>query len=459
MVSECDNKKGLQTSATYYHQADGDNDWETEHTENYAYEAERDFLTGVHYTGGTPGTDWSYDPAGNRANSGYSYDNLNRMTASPGYSYDNHPGALSDADVLLGSRKWRNYGSSGAMRYVYDVLNRVSSVCSSTSGATYAYRADGMRIKKVEGLTISWVPGEGEEEGYYNENWTTDKPTTRYWYDGQMPCSEDFTRKIDGVTTVDQTQYGLGARGIDYIRVSRGSTVLSESYPIYDGHGNMIAQIDKSGTLSNQRLYDVWGGVRSGSTTGEPSQRYCANLGHKLDDESGLIYMRARYYEPGTGRFISEDRQMEGINWYAYSENNPVSNVDPTGNSNEKLYMAGLGLLLFFLAAGGVIAGTVTEILKTTSGKIMLATGVIFLATWFADVIVPDSAKSSDELYYRWAQFANNQLAGVLIALMYASLVFQFNRSGFIREMWGIVAAQALILAAFLAFDAVEQAM
>lgn len=43
----------------------------------------------------------------------------------------------------------------------------------------------------------------------------------------------------------------------------------------------------------------------SGSTTGGSNQRYCANLERVQDDESGLVYMRARYYEPESGRFIS----------------------------------------------------------------------------------------------------------------------------------------------------------
>gem|GEM_PF-6689855 len=46
------------------------------------------------------------------------------------------------------------------------------------------------------------------------------------------------------------------------------------------------------------------------------SDTYCANLGHKQDDESGLIYIRARYYEPGSGRFISQDTYRVEIRSY-----------------------------------------------------------------------------------------------------------------------------------------------
>src|SRR5471030_1398463 len=56
--------------------------------------------------------------------------------------------------------------------------------------------------------------------------------------------------------------------------------------------------------------------IRIGAQTGDPRGLYCASLGHKQDDESGLIYMRARYYEPITGRFISSDPDMQHSNLF-----------------------------------------------------------------------------------------------------------------------------------------------
>jgi RHS repeat-associated protein len=57
---------------------------------------------------------------------------------------------------------------------------------------------------------------------------------------------------------------------------------------------------------------------------------YCANLGHQ-EDETGLVYIRARYYESATGRFISEDPARDGVNWYLYADGNPVNRVDVDG--------------------------------------------------------------------------------------------------------------------------------
>lgn len=102
----------------------------------------------------------------------------------------------------------------------------------------------------------------------------------------------------------------------------------------------MVATLSKDSTgsswsLGNQRSYDVWGGVRTGSATGGPKGRYCANLGHVQDDESGLVYMRARYYEPSTGRFVSEDPAGDGKNYYAFALNDPTTLVDMSGKEAE----------------------------------------------------------------------------------------------------------------------------
>lgn len=94
-----------------------------------------------------------------------------------------------------------------------------------------------------------------------------------------------------------------------------------------DAHGDVIYKLNASdySLLTYDSNYDAFGngGNRSYSNLG-----YC---GEYFDNESGLIYLRARYYNPKTGRFINEDPIRDGLNWYVYCGNNPVNRWDPSG--------------------------------------------------------------------------------------------------------------------------------
>ena len=266
--------------------------------ETYAYDASLDYLTGANYGDGLPNETptWSYDAAGNRTDS--VVDNLNRTTSI---------GGVSTSCDVLGNRL--SLGSS--VSYGWDCLNRMGSYTNSGVSNSYWYRADGMRVGK---LVVS--------------NGTT----TTYRYDGQMGF-EDIDASGSGTTVND---YGLGARGIDLIS-SNSENGLSYFYPIYDGHGNMIGTLTRSGSASystgNVREYDAWGSIRNGQATGDPKGRYCAKLGHKQDDESGLAYMRARYYDSSAGRFLSEDTSRDGRNWFEYGGNIPTCSEDRDGKA------------------------------------------------------------------------------------------------------------------------------
>ena len=151
-------------------------------------------------------------------------------------------------------------------------------------------------------------------------------------------------------TTV--TDNAIGSRGIDAMIVTTSSGTAT-SFPLYDAHGNMVATLARSGstfTTGNQRSFDAWGGIRGGPQSGAPKGRYCAQLGHVQDDESGLVYMRARYYEPGTGRFVSQDRKLSGVNGFAYGNSNPIDNVDCTGQDALETIQSILSSLSYLLS-------------------------------------------------------------------------------------------------------------
>jgi RHS repeat-associated protein len=181
-----------------------------------------------------------------------------------------------------------------------------------------------------------------------------------YLYDGQMG-TEDYEMNPGG-SAKSLTRFGLGARGIDVVSrtTSSGSQV---SYPLYDGHGNNVGSLLKNGasfTVADEKTYDAYGGLRSGG--GADKGKYCASIGHKQDDESGLVYMRARYYEPTSGRFVSEDVAKDGFNWFVYCSNNPIGKVDSSGKSEESERLALIGSLMIIIGlslmgSGVMIAG------------------------------------------------------------------------------------------------------
>src|SRR4030042_2349626 len=57
--------------------------------------------------------------------------------------------------------------------------------------------------------------------------------------------------------------------------------------------------------------------------------RYAGHESQNL--KTGLTYMKARWMDPETGRFISPDPAKDGLNWFVYAGNNPTTMVDPTG--------------------------------------------------------------------------------------------------------------------------------
>jgi RHS repeat-associated protein len=246
----------------------------------------------------------------------------------------------------------------------YDNLNRMTSSRNNDTGrySSYMHRADGLRVHKGNFMnpTFDFVGG------------------TFYRYDGQMSIEEysvGSNHLVNGIT-----RNTLGARGIDMIqRVT--ATVNETSYPLYDAHGNMTAQLLKNGasfTVANEKSYDAWGGIRSGNSNPEYKGRYCANLGHTQDDESSFIYMRARYYEPSSGRFVSEDTAMYGRNWFGYCKNNPTNRADSNGKTDEDTAK----LCSRAGAVWGVIQILVGASLSTTARTAAIM-NAIFLVAWF----------------------------------------------------------------------------
>ena len=96
-----------------------------------------------------------------------------------------------------------------------------------------------------------------------------------------------------------------------------------------NGHGDVVALTDSSGNTVAQYSYDAWGNILTSSGTMASTNPYLY-AGYRWDNAIGMYYLNARYYAPNLMRFISKD-PVSGLNAYAYADDNPVLNVDPSG--------------------------------------------------------------------------------------------------------------------------------
>jgi len=172
--------------------------------------------------------------------------------------------------------------------------------------------------------------------------------TTNYLLDGQ-----NVIREIVGENVT--ATYLNGYRGIEYREDANGE----KAWYLYDGLGCVIGEMADDGTMTATRTYKAFGGIRSSSGSGG-SHKFCGSLGHTADASCGLTYMRARYYDPVIGRFISEDPAYQGGNWYAYCGNNPVNLTDPDGKAAMDIWTmaAYIGMGLGFFGAMGFALGS-----------------------------------------------------------------------------------------------------
>ncbi|WP_243014610.1 RHS repeat-associated core domain-containing protein, partial [Brevibacillus borstelensis] len=106
-------------------------------------------------------------------------------------------------------------------------------------------------------------------------------------------------------------------------------------YYLYNSHGDVVKVVGENGEELNRYEYDTWGNLTAKT---EGMSNPFTYSGEILDGETGFYYLRARYYDPTVGRFISEDTykgQVDNpltLNRYTYVHNNPLVNIDPTGN-------------------------------------------------------------------------------------------------------------------------------
>jgi len=212
------------------------------------------------------------------------------------YTYDNNGNQLSK----ISNEKTENF--------TYNVLDQVIGYSDGESVASYTYNADGLRSSK-----------------------TVNGHTTKHVWDGNQNIIADITD--DSPYTADCYFFGAG------ITASYNfSSGVKSDYNYYrkNAHGDVVSITNSSANNIKTYRYDAFGVEKNLDESDTNAFRYC---GEYYDAETGSIYLRARYYDPSIGRFISRDSyggeaaDPLSLNRYTYCHNNPILNFDPTGHS------------------------------------------------------------------------------------------------------------------------------
>jgi RHS repeat-associated protein len=238
-------------------------------------------LTGVTY----PNSDtqsYTYDAMGNRltkvdnsVTTTYTYDNGGQMTAvdSTSYTYDGDG----------------NTTAAGSDTYTWDAENRLAGTTIGGVTTTYGYNGAGLRTSQTTGgVTVNYA-----------------------W---------DLTGSLPNI--LQDSAGNKYVYGLDLISKTNGTT---QEYYLTDGLGSTTGITDGSGTVTGTYAYDAFGAVRA--QTGATTEWSFTGEQH---DATGLEYLRKRYYDPGTGRFLSMD-PVPLLQRYAYVRANPANDVDPSG--------------------------------------------------------------------------------------------------------------------------------
>jgi len=244
-------------------------------------------LTGVTYGGGDS-VSYSYDAAGNRTSE--------TVGGVPVVSVFDAAGQVASVDgVAWDYDEAGNVVLDGPRGFGWDAHGRLASVSDGSSSTAYGYDGEGLRVATVDAGGVSELLWDRLAE-----------------YPLVVSDGESWFVHGPGFVIED------GPLGVEVVLAD----VMGSARVITDG----------SGTVVGSASYDVFGEVRVSGGVGS-----LFGFTGEVTDSSGLVYLRARVLDPGSGRFLSVDPLQpnhpgtQGWNRYGYVAGNPTTYVDPGG--------------------------------------------------------------------------------------------------------------------------------
>jgi RHS repeat-associated protein len=251
----------------------------------------------------------SLSPSGKNGSVGYGLDPVGNRTSDTSSLSGISSGSFNfNPDDELANESYDQNGNvlaTGGKTFAYNSQNEMISMGSTTA---LVYDADGNRVSKsVSGVATKYLVDDLNPTGY----------------------RQVFDELTNGAVTRTYT-YGLQ-------RISEEQVISSTwtpSFYAYDGGGNVRQLTNPAGVITDTYEYDAFG--NSVATSGTTPNNYLYR-GEQYDQDLGLYYLRARYYNPLTGRFMSRDPEngnlsdQVSLHKYLYAGSNPVNYVDPRG--------------------------------------------------------------------------------------------------------------------------------
>ncbi|QSQ12250.1 RHS repeat-associated core domain-containing protein [Myxococcus landrumensis] len=309
----------------------------------------------------------------------FQYDGLDRLTrwtvqarcdnTVTDYGYDPLGNLTSRKVARNGTQTEPQYFQYGAQTAPRHALTGVSPTANfSTLSESFAYDAAGNQTNAAEAGT-----GRFRNIAYTSFNLPstlqTQQGTVNFTYDAfqrrtlKQNSNGDSTLYVGSVyekrrqAGVDSHVFMVLAEGRAVAQVtlasSSGATPVT-SYLLNDHLGSVETVTDAAGVVLEQRKYQPFGaqGRADDPTLSPVTTSSGVKLGftsHEWDDESGLVNMRGRLYDPRVGRFLTPDPVVQApfasqsLNRYSYVFNNPLRYVDPSGFSGEEALSSVMG--------------------------------------------------------------------------------------------------------------------